>query len=185
MTIYPQNTRWTDSSLVGVQREWESANKTLAMGSSSAIPDFARTVEIVVYTDNIESQCLYAKGGWDTPLYQHIYFSSYGLQFARTTSGHSNGISRTNLPTMFYAARTCNDAGTTTAIFLNGSEYFGMCRGVSFASLYYNFGSGHNQRADISFPFIGEVFAMRFYDRELTPEEIEWNYSIDKERFGL
>ena len=34
-------------------------------------------------------------------------------------------------------------------------------------------------------PFIGYVFAMRFYDRELDEVEIQHNYIVDKERFGL
>lgn len=33
--------------------------------------------------------------------------------------------------------------------------------------------------------FFGKIFAIRVYDRQLTEEEIKWNYGIDKERFKI
>ena len=38
---------------------------------------------------------------------------------------------------------------------------------------------------DSSKPFTGRVFHIRVYDRNLTAEEVEYNYAIDAERFGL
>lgn len=46
----------------------------------------------------------------------------------------------------------------------------------NYSSIYFAYGQTD--------PFL-EVHSMRLYDRALTDEEAEWNYKIDKERFGL
>ena len=51
------------------------------------------------------------------------------------------------------------------------------------------FGSGgalsFGARQDGARPVVADIFNVRLYDCELTPEDILFNYNIDRARFGL
>jgi len=185
--IYTQNAEWHSDSLYGKPREWVSPSHNLALGTATSIPDFAYTVEVVLRTaDNIK-QVLYQKGVWESTTKQHVYFSSNGsIQFARATSGPTTGIAVSALPYAYHAARTCGQDNSTVSVYLNGAVYTSpVYRGTSFGGTVQRFGCGIGNREDLAFPFVGEICAMRFYNRVLSDEEIAYNFGLDAERFGL
>ena len=83
-----------------------------------------------------------------------------------------------------YNTDKCSITLTQNNQFLNGVEKIKETEDTSWNSGqgYINVGGyGTAQK----YGFVGEIDAVRYYNRSLTPDEIAANYAIDKERFGL
>jgi hypothetical protein len=85
-----------------------------------------------------------------------------------------------------YVAHTRNAGSTSFKAYVNGvNRNQSINRTPISADSYPRFGCGYNSQASNSYSYIGDVCAMRFYNRTLTAEEIAYNYALDKERFNL
>lgn len=185
--IYTQNAEWNDSALVGKERSFVNATTVLGLGSL-AMPSTYETVEVVINSyDNSRIWVLFMHG---EPLStSHIAFANYkrGLQFAYI-NGRGGGINLEELPTegvRFGAARV----GTSPSqeggeCYINGLPNTKILSRSNLSSAA-RFGEGFRSNEINAAPFVGEVCAMRFYNRALTAEEIAYNYEIDKARFNI
>lgn len=103
------------------------------------------------------------------------------------TKGKQNGFSAGNITNIKSITATYDATYAAVTAYMNGTEV--TTRGSSHSFKYHHFTEmvlgAQNNTANLTYPFKGKIHAIRFYDRELTAEEIAENYALDAVRYGL
>lgn len=100
--------------------------------------------------------------------------------------GSQNSYNAGNLTNIKSIVATYGSSYAPVKAYMNGSEV--TSRGSSHSFKYHVHSDmvlGTQNAQTYTYPFKGVIHAIRFYDRELTAEEIAQNYAIDVARFGL
>ena len=142
-----------------------------------------RTLEVVMkidetYNTNYHEACVIG-----------LINGYFGMMVQMEHTIYFTGTNRYNISpadlsysTPFSVSAICgNDLQTLTgwAAYYNGTEYAVNRYTTAIGNLSLRIVSRNDRRFD------GNVYAVRAYDRVLTPSEIAHNYNIDKIRFGL
>lgn len=131
------------------------------------------TLEIVLKRDNISSVVFcpisgsskIAAGFFNSRLFTKIY--SNGYSYSQVSSAKTSISIKSDA--CFYNGAAQSHVSSMDYIVTNGTVNYIGCR--------YNSG--------ISSVFLGEVYCIRIYSRQLSTDEIIQNYEVDKKRFGL
>jgi hypothetical protein len=98
----------------------------------------------------------------------------------------NNSIKNFNDNVWFYASFRRSDFGTTLSLKINGVDRFTP---VTFGSPTFvggeTFHIGQRYNNNSSFPWKGNIANIKFYDKDLSDEEILQNFNAQKGRFGL
>lgn len=72
------------------------------------------------------------------------------------------------------------------SLYVNGEYYFTIGPDIESSDLGYfdvSLYVGGRPRGGLEFPFVGDIYSTRIYNRPLTAEEIQHNYQLERERF--
>lgn len=102
------------------------------------------------------------------------------------TQGVQNGYQAGSLTNIKSIVATYGSSYAPVKAYMNGSEVTSQGSSHSYKYHYHSdMVLGTQNVETYRYPFKGVIHAIRFYDRELTAEEIAQNYADDVARFGL
>ena len=108
----------------------------------------------------------------------------------------SNGMCTASASSKTQIISDITNPHTYTAVFdnvsLNNTKFYqdnALCSTTSGGTMANNnfvtLGGRYYQNNYLNYRFVGKIYCVRVYDRQLTQEEREHNRRIDKERFGI
>lgn len=129
---------------------------------------------------------LMQKGRPFLPSDRSMYFSNGGYYMIHGSLTDSNFNSKWTSGFLPYErrSRTLTASSETVQWWLNGIADTSAPRTKELETTENDF-SIFGWNFDFNFPESGEFCCLRIYNRALTAEEIEWNFSVDKMRFSL
>lgn len=166
----PSTLSWSDDALVFPPNGDKNTNRLYTNHSFTQ----NKTIEVVAKFTTNSSSILRANTSGHTLVF-HWGFSLFW-------NGTNRGSGNLSAGQRHYAALCIDDANgyriyrDTANVYRNSSVVLSPLNETVFTVGYY---------PNTIYAFYGDVCAIRFYNRPLTPEEIAHNYKIDKERFNL
>lgn len=143
-----------------------------------------RTIEIVceISDDDTTAKTIFLGGGtanmvgvgmWYRPASSGMCVSSnsYAYQISDITNPHTYSV-------------VYNELSISNVAFYQDNVQKGSRTGGTMANTYVTIG-GRDYGTSSSYGFIGKIYCIRVYDRQLTKSERDHNRKVDKERFGI
>ena len=154
----------------------------IAAKCATAAPAY-KTIEVVYRSANIDGRILFSGGAVN----QFVIFDNLG---GGTNNLYYSGVRETplcrhafNASEICFAAARFDDAGAVSGIYMDGEsvatfpkyDTWTASEGISVGGRYH---SSYGP-----YPWYGEVYAIRLYNRRLTAYEMARNYRVDCKRF--
>ena len=150
-----------------------------------------KTVEVVFEASRTDT-CTVAQLCYDqeqvSDAYGKIIIFSDNTVAVRGKAGNTYSTGESAVTDVRHIAGVYTDVPDIAAVYVNGVPAEVSSRTHSLQNTISRMvigGSLAGDNAILSYCLLGNVYAIRIYDRNLTAEEIAQNYAVDQERFGL
>ena len=180
---------------------WSADGRSLTVYGAAAVcsnslPAY-KTIEVVYKMKKRDGMLLFCSGGTSQVSdFRFIVFNRDGETSG--TTGYFSGAWKVPAPHVIWDSFDPSAVRSMTATYNNGEAFAehgnvsavyadGVARDDGSADTSWGLGDGHimiGDRAEAgAYPWFGEVYTIRVYDRALSAEEIAANHAIDEARF--
>ena len=180
---------------------WSADGRSLTVYGAAAVcsnslPAY-KTIEVVYKMKKRDGMLLFCSGGTSQVSdFRFIVFNRDGETSG--TTGYFSGAWKVPAPHVVWDSFDPSAVRSMTATYNNGEAFAehgnvsavyadGVARDDGSADTSWGLGDGHimiGDRAEAgAYPWFGEVYTIRVYDRALSAEEIAANHAIDEARF--
>lgn len=169
---------WKDTSETSIYSQYMTIEVCIRPTASATEADWAESKSAVIAS--------FTSSGTDK--LRRIMLSkgdvSVGGYTNGTTQFATTGLS--SLRDIRHIAVTFNATTGSNLVFCNGTQKTKNAN-HTFGDLQKNyvFFGGSRLNNGVAYPYLGDIYSVRVYSRELTAEEVAENYAVDIIRFGL